>query len=1458
MTEATEITARKHPWVGSIPLDGAYPLFGRQTALSNVTNLLITERVVLLYAPSAAGKSSFLQAGSELGAERAEQMGLAARMKRKDFQVMKVARVNRLSNGTTEGVGVNSYSRSIRSDIARDKDNVAQYEESLSACLARCCQRYRNVTLESGRQVERPLSWLLIVDQFEEVLTEELADWNDKEEFFCQLGEAMREQDHVWFLLVIQEEYVPALDPFLGWLPDRLSARYRLNLFDQEKAKEVIVQNDRWGTGGQGRFRPEVVEKIVDDLARTGAGHDRRSKIAGRPTHYVEPMHLQIYCKALWEKVSGDRAIGGEELRSIGTLHDALVERVDGVVGELASHHSAQTPERKIRHWLGDNLVHVGLYRRQASRESAESSLGKDVVKGLEDSRLIANDDRRGTRWLELSHDRLVAALLESNERWFSSRRKQYVESIRETMVRLVEQTGLKCNAERRLREWMDTALIDQGRMRRRVERRQAISQIGKPVLEQLERLELVRAVESSEGSFIELSYERLVQAIREINKEWYALNLHQFQLQAKAWHEQGRPAELLASGAMLRTFGGWKPCEDYERRFLEESWAKEKKFRRKITLGFIFVVLVLVIGVGWIQEYLKGQIREEKSRELTDVNIALVAREDELIQTNSDLLTSQNELTAANRDKDAAMDKLRRESVSRLDATAQSLSGRARDVLELDANDELAALLARQGLNFALRKEAVNPPPLASLDRVLRLVVDRPFFRRIVQVDNHGAGTAVISVDGRVFVRSVEGGLIGVFPSEPGDVASPITVDIGGATPQVVAMGPERVDLAIATDDKVFFWWPLNRKDPGKPNLEVDLPLTNAIEFSPDGKVAIAVTEEGRARVFDRRSEQRFFDYEDGAVRPASPRAWVGVAVHPEPEPLRFGIAARSGSVLELRLEAGANHLKKDRQLFAPADITISALTYSSSGDRLAAVGRAGKPPNVSGALIVWDPQIWGNRGRRIDPRGGESQPWTAVAFEDKDAAAPLVITGGEEGGLGVWRMPALESWKGNAVKLKSSRDLTLLNGHRSTIKAVKIDSEARVLISLDALASMREWIRIDRPKQALYGWQIANYPYALAYDSLTEVFLTGSNTDGVRFFQADQGYVEITETGGDSPERPWPAVSYGVHALAIDSTGRHLAVSHAGDKSISVYCLPPLTCSANKGIHRGDVWGLAFSPHGSWLVSGGTDSRLLLWDVETFLAEGASYTPKSLDRQREPLKSVAFGNRYIAAGGDDKLIEIWDPAKPSEPVATLAGHRGTVTSLSMHPKLNVLASGSEDGTVRLWNLDKLAPMGSPLVGHQGPVRTVAIDPSGEYLASGGNDGIVRVWHLDDWLKEKPARHPSEPLILSGHERTVFSVEFSADGRHIVAGSKPDNSGKGNLLVWRTKTEDVAADVCGARFAARNLTCDEWARFVGDIDYQRTCPELPPPPDPENCPESESEGTFDGSQFGEPDRAFR
>jgi WD40 repeat protein len=107
--------------------------------------------------------------------------------------------------------------------------------------------------------------------------------------------------------------------------------------------------------------------------------------------------------------------------------------------------------------------------------------------------------------------------------------------------------------------------------------------------------------------------------------------------------------------------------------------------------------------------------------------------------------------------------------------------------------------------------------------------------------------------------------------------------------------------------------------------------------------------------------------------------------------------------------------------------------------------------------------------------------------------------------------------------------------------------------------------------------------------------------------------------------------------------------------------------------------------------------------------------------------------------------------------------------------------------------------------------VKSVAFGPDGKHVATASLDNAARVW--DVTTGEQSAR--------MSHDDEVRSVAFSPDGKYLATTSDDKTA-----RVWLWRPKDLIDEACSR--LTRNLTYDEWQRYLPDEAYRKTCPNLP------------------------------
>lgn len=436
------------------PFPGARPFkrqehqffFGRRSETAALGSLVRAQPLVLLYAPSGAGKSSLISAGllHEL-CPSDETGGDLTPIPVGTFDVLGVANVHPGAVRDDDGWPSPSEVPNVYVRAALDSLGGGARTTHLTF------KSYLAARPHPNDEFGDPVPRLIVFDQFEEILEPfDRSDWLEcRDDFIRQLDDALRSDSSLHVLIGIREDHLATIERLLAKMSTTLRARYRMDRLSVPKAR-VVIDKATSESGvpiaidaldalieglGQRRFaaakQPSWFRRLVRRLLRRPRANTARPI----PDEFVDPGLLSVVGRRLWSLAVDEpqrKRVANEALEI--TLND--VERSGGVDGALERYYeeavksvASGRAQTRVRRFFEHRLISQHGTRQLVSYdpESKQSHRIKQSV--IEQLRtrygLLRTEYRGGVNYLELSHDGFVEPVQRANQAVRRRRRKK-------------------------------------------------------------------------------------------------------------------------------------------------------------------------------------------------------------------------------------------------------------------------------------------------------------------------------------------------------------------------------------------------------------------------------------------------------------------------------------------------------------------------------------------------------------------------------------------------------------------------------------------------------------------------------------------------------------------------------------------------------------------------------------------------------------------------------------------------------------------------------------------------------------------------------------------------------------------------------------------------------------------------------------------------------------------------
>jgi WD40 repeat protein len=216
----------------------------------------------------------------------------------------------------------------------------------------------------------------------------------------------------------------------------------------------------------------------------------------------------------------------------------------------------------------------------------------------------------------------------------------------------------------------------------------------------------------------------------------------------------------------------------------------------------------------------------------------------------------------------------------------------------------------------------------------------------------------------------------------------------------------------------------------------------------------------------------------------------------------------------------------------------------------------------------------------------------------------------------------------------------------------------------------------------------------------------------------------------------------------------------------------------------HKSWIRRFAFHPDQKTLITGAYEGQLIWWPLH----EEQPKPLRTIAAHRGFIRGVAISldGRYVVTGGNDNLVKVWN-ATDGTLIAELSGHQRHVYNVAFHPNGKHIISGDLMGVLKQWEVGSWKHVrdfegGDVLVGWDtkfqsdcGGIRGIDFSPDGKTLAVAGITEVTNAFAgvgipavvLFNWKTGKRIRVLKPKTSIQGH---CWGLKWHPSGKFIAA----------------------------------------------------------------------------------------
>lgn len=240
----------------------------------------------------------------------------------------------------------------------------------------------------------------------------------------------------------------------------------------------------------------------------------------------------------------------------------------------------------------------------------------------------------------------------------------------------------------------------------------------------------------------------------------------------------------------------------------------------------------------------------------------------------------------------------------------------------------------------------------------------------------------------------------------------------------------------------------------------------------------------------------------------------------------------------------------------------------------------------------------------------------------------------------------------------------------------------------------------------------------------------------------------------------------------LSFSPNGKLLALS-GSDCTMLLYDVETKRLLNTFSGHTKDIHSILFSSNGEWVITGGYDSVINIWNTQNFEQIKHIIHNSESEQNEEAIVKIDAPppeSAFYAVGFLNGKVTLYN--ETFERTNIFSAHEDSnLLNIAVSPLDDTVATVGGDNAIKIWFVRGVASLKHTLKGHQDFPVAVSFSSKERLIFTGSKDHTIRIWEY---------KTGESLCLINAHHETVFSIAHHPKKRSFIS-----SDGEGIICIW-------------------------------------------------------------------------